>query len=101
MGIGHRVPRGSNLRKSAADLGVSAKGGHPEDRGGGFGCGRCAEGKRKEIAPTCGPGVAERGGERAGGCGAGLARASERWFWAARLEGKRRPGRYWAGAVAG
>ena len=112
MGIGHRVPRGSNLRKSAAGLGVSAKGGHPEDRGGGLGCGRCAEGKRREIAPTCGPGVAERVGARGRSglvqeeTGPLCARQAERGRasaggWAARLERKRRSGRYWAGAVAG
>ena len=111
-GVGIRVPGGSNLRKSAADLGVSAKGGHPEDRGGGLGCGRCAEGKRREIAPTCGPGVAERVGARGRSglvqeeTGPLCARQAERGRasaggWAARLERKRRSGRYWAGAVAG
>src|SRR6185436_15999393 len=79
-------PGGSNLRKSAADLGVSAKGGHPEDRGGGLGCGRCVEGKRRGMtggvslsAGRC----ARRATEAGLGCGASWAeREGERARWA-------------------
>ena len=69
---------GGVQRESAEDFGLRAKGGHPEDRGGGLGCGRCAEGKRRGMtggvslsAGRC----ARRATEAGLGCGASWAEA--------------------------